>query len=97
MKLGTHELTEIPFPGDEHGYLQGSLGIPGDICGFFLVSIQVYRCTRCGEMFQPVGEDRYSVPEDPTTARYIRVTYGCTTRELVEADPIWECPGEHRS
>lgn len=91
MKLGDHEIEPIPFPGNEHGYLPGSSGKPGDLCGFFPPGIQVYQCIRCKEMFQPVGEDGYSVPDDPETADHIRVSFGGTSRHTIETHPNWVC------
>ena len=85
--LGTHNLEPVPFPGDECGYLPGLSRRPGDLVGFFPVGVQVYRCARCGELFQPVAEDLYSAPADPTAAPHVRVSFGSTTREMIETHP----------
>jgi hypothetical protein len=61
------------------------------LVGFFPVGIQVYKCVRCGELFQPTAADRYSAPEDPETAPHIRVSFGGASRELIETHPNWVC------
>lgn len=82
MKIGPHLVEPIPFPGDANGYLHPS-GTPGTLCGFFVPGIQVYRCTQCEEMFQPVGDDRYSAP--PEDFSRVRVSYGSTSLELLSS------------
>lgn len=93
MKLGSHEVEPIPFPGNDLGYLPGPSGKPGDVVGFFPVGPQVYQCVKCMEMFQPVQEDRCSAPEDPQTAPRIRVPWGGLSMEMLDTLPNWVCEG----